>query len=91
MKRWIGLLLLVTVGMVSFSAVSLPREETVYIPGCLWGPGVGWETYIESVKAIDSKTVEFKARKDNLNYFQFVNYAFTTQPVPKEIYSKQSC
>ncbi|WP_241240746.1 ABC transporter substrate-binding protein, partial [Thermotoga sp. Ku-13t] len=29
------------------------------------GPGTGWNDYIESVKAIDRKVVEFKAKEDN--------------------------
>lgn len=31
------------------------------------GPGVGWDDYIEYVKAVDTRVVEFKARSDNLN------------------------
>ncbi len=52
------------------------------------GPGAGWEDYVEYVKAVDAKTVEFKAREDNLNYFQFLSYAFMIRPVPKHVYSK---
>ncbi len=50
------------------------------------GPGTGWNDYIEYVKAIDKKVVEFKAREDNLNYFQFLSYALGTDPMPKHVY-----
>jgi len=52
------------------------------------GPGVGWDNYIEYVKAIDTKVVEFKAREDALNYYQFLSYSLGAQPVPKHVYSK---
>jgi len=52
------------------------------------GPGVGWDSYIEYVKAIDTKVVEFKARADALNYYQFLSYSLGAQPMPKHVYSK---
>jgi len=52
------------------------------------GPGTGWDVYVEYVKAIDEKTVEFKAREDNVNYFQFLNFAFQTAIVPKHVYQR---
>jgi peptide/nickel transport system substrate-binding protein len=52
------------------------------------GPGVGWDSYIEYVKAIDAKVVEFKARADALNYYQFLSYSLGAQPMPKHVYSK---
>ncbi|AJC74471.1 ABC transporter substrate-binding protein [Pseudothermotoga hypogea DSM 11164 = NBRC 106472] len=52
------------------------------------GPGVGWDKYIEYVKAIDTKVVEFKAREDALNYYQFLSYSLGAQPMPKHVYSK---
>ncbi|MDI6862541.1 MAG: ABC transporter substrate-binding protein [Pseudothermotoga sp.] len=52
------------------------------------GPGVGWDNYIEYVKAIDTKVVEFKAREDALNYYQFLSYSLGAQPMPKHVYSK---
>ncbi|MCD6253970.1 MAG: ABC transporter substrate-binding protein, partial [Thermotogae bacterium] len=52
------------------------------------GPGVGWDSYIENVRAIASKVVEFKARTEPLNYFQFLSYSLGAQPMPKHVYSK---
>lgn len=52
------------------------------------GPGVGWDSYIENVRAIASKVVEFKARTDALNYYQFLSYSLGAQPMPKHVYSK---
>ncbi|KHC92887.1 extracellular solute-binding protein family 5 [Thermotoga sp. Mc24] len=52
------------------------------------GPGGGWDTYIEYVKAVDTKVVEFKAKEENLNYFQFLSYSLGTQPMPKHVYER---
>jgi len=171
-RRWLGLILLVLVVPLVLAQVSLPREETVYVAGALWGPattwnlyapqstwgtdqflyvppfiydlgkdawlpflaesyefvndktirikireqakwsdgmpitaddfvytftltkklgigpGTGWDDYIEYVKAVDKKVVEFKAREDNLNYFQFLSYALGTDPMPKHVYER---
>ena len=45
MKR-LGTFLVLLLGL-SFvmAAVSFPREETVYISGCLWGPATTWNLY----------------------------------------------
>jgi peptide/nickel transport system substrate-binding protein len=50
------------------------------------GPGVGWWDYIEYVKAVDDKVVEFKVKGENPNYFSFINYSFAARPVPKHVY-----
>lgn len=52
------------------------------------GPGTGWSDYIEYVRAIDRKTVEFRAKTDNLNYFQFLSYSLGTDPMPKHVYER---
>ncbi len=52
------------------------------------GPGVGWDSYIEYVKAVDEKVVEFKAKTKPLNYFQFLSHSLGAQPMPKHVYSK---
>lgn len=52
------------------------------------GPGGGWDTYIEYVKAVDTKVVEFKAKEENLNYFQFLSYSLGAQPMPKHVYER---
>ncbi|MDK2864175.1 MAG: peptide/nickel transport system substrate-binding protein [Thermotogota bacterium] len=52
------------------------------------GPGVGWDNYIEYVKAIDTRTVEFKAKTEPLNYFQFLSYSLGAQPMPKHVLEK---
>jgi len=52
------------------------------------GPGVGWDNYIEHVKAVDTRVVEFKARADALNYYQFLSYSLGAQPMPKHVYAK---
>ncbi|MGJ8454484.1 ABC transporter substrate-binding protein [Pseudothermotoga sp. U03pept] len=52
------------------------------------GPGVGWDNYVEYVKAVETKVVEFKARVDALNYYQFLSYSLGAQPMPKHVYSK---
>jgi len=50
------------------------------------GPNAGWDSYVESVKAISDKIVEFKARADALNYFQFLTYSLTAFPAPSHVY-----
>lgn len=52
------------------------------------GPRVGWNDYIECVKAVDNKVVEFRARADNLNYYQLLSYALGAKSVPKHVYEK---
>jgi peptide/nickel transport system substrate-binding protein len=58
------------------------------------GPGVGWDTYISSIKAIDDKTVEFRMKQDNVNYYAFIAFAFggtqsfAMRIVPKHVYSE---
>jgi len=52
------------------------------------GPSTGWWDYIEYVKAVDDKTVEFKANEKNLNYFMFLSYSLGAEPMPKHVYSK---
>jgi len=44
MKRlFVFLVLALTISL--FAQVSVPREETVYIAGCLWGPATTWNLY----------------------------------------------
>ncbi|HOJ92602.1 MAG TPA: ABC transporter substrate-binding protein [Dictyoglomaceae bacterium] len=50
------------------------------------GPGNGWWDYIQSVRAVDSKTVEFIMRPDAVNYASFLGYALNTRIVPKHVY-----
>ncbi|MFN3699041.1 MAG: ABC transporter substrate-binding protein, partial [Dictyoglomus sp.] len=50
------------------------------------GPGNGWWDYIQSVKAVDSKTVEFVMRPDAVNYASFLGYALGIRPMPKHVY-----
>ncbi|MDK2886759.1 MAG: peptide/nickel transport system substrate-binding protein [Thermosipho sp. (in: thermotogales)] len=172
MKKFLSIFLVLLFVMISFAQISLPRNETVYVAGALWGPattwnlyapqstwgtqqflyvppyiydlgtdawlpilaesykfvdsktlqlkirdeakwsdgrpidaldfvytfnltkrlgvgpGTAWETYIEDVRAVSGKVVEFKLREDNVNYFQFINYALTTIPVPEHVYKK---
>jgi len=50
------------------------------------GPGNGWWDYIQSVKAVDSKTVEFVMKADAVNYDAFLGYCLGTRVVPKHVY-----
>ena len=52
------------------------------------GPNAGWESYIESVRAVNDKIVEFKAKAGALNYFQFLSYSLGALAVPSHVYSK---
>jgi len=52
------------------------------------GPGAGWDTYLASVKAVDDKTVEFKVKTPNPNYFSFIGYALGTRVVPKHVFEE---
>lgn len=45
MRRFGTFLLLLLVLSLTLAAVTLPREETVYIAGALWGPATTWNLY----------------------------------------------
>ncbi|MGC9771486.1 ABC transporter substrate-binding protein [Fervidobacterium islandicum] len=45
MRRLGTFFLLLVVVSLSLAAVTLPREETVYIAGALWGPATTWNLY----------------------------------------------
>lgn len=50
------------------------------------GPAAGADLYLDRVKAVDEKTVEFYINPNNRNYFMFVWYSLQLTPVPKHIY-----
>ncbi|WP_448378964.1 ABC transporter substrate-binding protein [Fervidobacterium sp.] len=45
MRRFGTFFLLLVVLSLTMAAVTLPREETVYIAGALWGPATTWNLY----------------------------------------------
>ncbi|OQY10959.1 MAG: peptide ABC transporter substrate-binding protein [Marinitoga sp. 4572_148] len=50
------------------------------------GPNAGWNTYIKEIVAIDSKTIEFRANEENMNYFNFLSNALGAKPMPKHVF-----